>query len=211
MFVDLGHDTHLPQTCSRLRFPSRSRCVTAPSSQAISGTTSQCRFPRESPKKSRCLVSRFPSLGGLCKEMTAKVPQPLSPQVFGVPGCTERRSEGNRGGRSGTPRSLLLRWTQGVCPRGVVLEEAAGRNRGAVLRRLRRHIELMDEPQAEVLEEGRAARATAPECARRRLSRRQGARGCPVARSRASPACSQTRVQSVTEPGGTRNPPRKRL
>jgi hypothetical protein len=106
MFVDLGHDTHLPQTCSRLRFPARSRCVTAPSSQAISGTTSRSRFPRESPKKSRCLVSRFLSLGGLCREMTAK---PLSPQVFGVPRCTERRSERNRGGRCGTPHSLLLR------------------------------------------------------------------------------------------------------
>jgi hypothetical protein len=44
----------------------------------------------------------------------------------------------------------------------------------------------MDEPQAEVLEEGRAARATAPECARRRVSRRHGARGRPVARSLAS-------------------------
>jgi hypothetical protein len=202
MFVDLGHDTHLPQTCLGLGFPSRSRCVTAPSCQAISGTTSYSRFSRESPKKSRCLVSRVPSLGCLFQgDDSERSLSPLSPQVFGVPACTERRSERNRGGRSGTARSLLLRWTQGVCPRGVVLEEAAGRNRGAVLRRLRRHIELMDEPQAEVLEEGWAARATAPECARRRLSRRQGARGCPVVCSRSSPTCSQTRVHSVTEPG----------
>jgi hypothetical protein len=99
-------------------------------------------------------------------------------------------SVGEKSGRAGpgpgTPRSLLSDWTQGFCFRGVVLEGAAGRNRGAVLRRLRRHIEPMDEPQAEVLEEGRAARATAPECARRRVSRRHGARGRPVARSRAS-------------------------
>jgi hypothetical protein len=202
MFVDLGHETHLPQTCSRLRFPARSRCVTAPSSQAISGTTSRSRFPRESPKKSRCLVSRFLSLGGLCREMTAKTPQPPQPPGVRCPQI-HRASVGEKSGRPVRHSTFAPppRGTQGVCPRGVVLEEAAGRNRGAVLRRLRRHIELMDEPQAEVLEEGRAARATAPESARRRLSRRQGARGCPVARSRASPACSQTRVQSVTEPG----------
>ncbi len=75
----------------------------------------------------------------------------------------------------------------------VVLEEAVGRNRGAVLRRLGRHNELMVEPRAEVLKEGRAARATAPERVRRRLSCRQGARGCPVARSRAS---ARTGMQS---------------
>jgi hypothetical protein len=81
MFVDLGHDTHLPQTCLGLGFPSRSRCVTAPSSQAISGTTSYSRFSRESPKKSRCLVSRVPSLGCLCREMTAKGPSaPSAPR-----------------------------------------------------------------------------------------------------------------------------------
>jgi hypothetical protein len=61
----------------------------------------------------------------------------------------------------------------------------------------------MDEPQAEVLEEGRAAPATAPECARGRLSRRQG---LVVVRLRARerrrvPACGQTRVQSASQSG----------
>jgi len=60
-------------------------------------------------------------------------------------------------------------------------------------------MELMDEPQAEVLDEGRAARATAPECGRHRLSPRQGAPGCSVARSRAS---AHTGMQS--DPRGVR-------
>jgi hypothetical protein len=73
-----------------------------------------------------------------------------------------------KSGSAGAAHSTFapLRWTQGVCPRGVVLEEAAGRNGGVLLRRLGRYIEPMDEPQAEILEEGRAAPATAPECAR---------------------------------------------
>jgi hypothetical protein len=114
-------------------------------------------------------------------------------------------SVGEKSGRAGprTPRSHLSDWTQGFCFRGVVLEGAAGRNRGAVLRRLRRHIEPMDEPQAEVLEEGRAARATAPECARRRVS---AATGLVAVRLRARerrrvPACGQTRVQSGAQSG----------
>ena len=73
-----------------------------------------------------------------------------------------------KSGSAGAAHSTFapLRWTQGVRPRGVVLEEAAGRNDGVLLRRLGRHIEPMEEPHAEVLEEGRAAPATAPECAR---------------------------------------------
>ncbi len=148
----------------RLRFPSRSRGVTDSSSRARSGTPSSVPVPRESPQKSRCLVSRFRSLGGLCTEMTVIRLSPRQP-------CGVLRMLGSVVGKSGSAGAAHstfapLRWTQGVRPRGVVLEEAAGRNDGVLLRRLGRHIEPMEEPHAEVLEEGRAAPATAPECAR---------------------------------------------
>ena len=148
----------------RLRFPSRSRGVTDSSSRARSGTPSSVPVPRESPQKSRCLVSRFRSLGGLCTEMTVIRLSPRQP-------CGVLRMLGSVVGKSGSAGAAhstfaSLRWTQGVRPRGVVLEEAAGRNDGVLLRRLGRHIEPMEEPHAEVLEEGRAAPATAPECAR---------------------------------------------
>jgi hypothetical protein len=51
MFADVGHDTDLPTARWRLRFPSRSRGVTDPSSRATSGTPSSVpvseRIPTE--------------------------------------------------------------------------------------------------------------------------------------------------------------------
>jgi len=51
MFADVGHDTDLPTARWRLRFPSRSRGVTDPSSRATSGTPLVSPGFRENPHR----------------------------------------------------------------------------------------------------------------------------------------------------------------
>jgi hypothetical protein len=118
MFVHIGHDADLPLGLLETPVPFQIPCASLiRGAEQRREPPSSVPVPRESPKKSRPVLSRFRPFRGLCLGDDHETP--LSPrQLCGVPGCSEA-SERYRGAPvRRTPRSLLFRWTRGVRPSG---------------------------------------------------------------------------------------------